>query len=208
MAERSRSRSNAVTAEAIAERRAEILGHAAESIVRGGVTGCTFAAVSESSGFSIGMIQHYFRTRDRLIDACIDHRIAASEWEWRAIEAGNADPLGRLRDLVAYAVDGEFASGWGFWLELFNASRLDPALREQVGQRLMTWRLIFSDSIAGVVEGGATTTQRPIEDIASGLVGLADGLAMQVINSFYGMTPERMRELLTAYLADELGITI
>ena len=204
MPTQSRRRTNAVTAEAIAERRAEILDHTADLIVEAGVAGCTFAAVSERSGFSIGMIQHYFRTRDRLVDACIDHRLNVSEEQRKAIVARPGTPLERLRDLLDYAAGGDFASGWGFWLELFNASRLDDSLRERVNERLLLWRQIFHDTLADV--GETTRSTRSLDDVVASLLALADGLAIQVINGTYGMTAERMRDLLAAFLADQFGL--
>ena len=202
-----RRRSNAVTEEAIAERRAEILRHTADVIVSAGLAGCSFAAVSEACGYSIGMIQHYFRTRDRLIDACIDHRVAELRDEWVAITQRDETPAERMRALLDYAVVGEkeFADAWGFWLELYAAARLDPELRAKVNDGLVSWHQMFLDTIAEAVEAGVAQPRRPVEEISHALLGLADGLAMQAINATYGMTEERMRSLLHSFAAEELG---
>ncbi|MDQ4503870.1 TetR family transcriptional regulator C-terminal domain-containing protein [Sinomonas sp. ASV322] len=205
-----RRRTNAVTEEAIAERRAEILRHTATVIVASGVAGCSFAAVSEASGFSIGMIQHYFRTRDRLVDACIDQRVAESEGEWRAISEQGGSPAERLSALLDYAVVGEkdFADAWGFWLELYAAARLDESLREKVNERLIFWHRMFHDTISEAIDSGAAKPRRPVDELAHALLALSDGLAMQAVNATYGMTERRMHELLHRFAADELGIDL
>lgn len=200
-------RTNAVTDEAIAARKAEILGHTARVIVASGVAGCTFAAVSEASGYSIGQLQHHFRTRDRLISACIEHRMKESQDEWRAIAERDASPLARLRALLDYTVDGEkeFADAWGFWIEVNAAAHRDPELRDKLNERLALWQELFLEVLSAASADGVSGDRHSPADLASLLVGLADGLAVQTVNGTYGMEPERMRELLHQFAATALG---
>lgn len=203
-----RRRSNAVTVEAIAERRADILRHTADVVVREGVSGCSFAAVADASGFSNGKIQHYFRTRDRLIITSIDQRMAESEDEWRAIAGAEGSALDRLRALLDYAVVGEkdFADAWGFWIELYAAGRLDETLRDKVNERLVFWHRMFHDVLVDARDSGYINPKRPIEELSHALLALSDGLALQAINRTYGLTFARKHELLYGFAAAELGI--
>lgn len=198
-------RTNAVTDEAIAQRRAEILDHTADVIVRSGVAGCTFAAVSEASGHSIGAIQHHFRTRDRLINACIEHRMAESQREWRAIAERDASPLVRLRALLDYTVAGEkeFADAWGFWIEVNAAARRDEDLRAKVNERLALWQELFLEVLTAAMAGRRGPSDP--EQLTATLVAMADGLAIQAVNGTYGMHPQRMRDVLHHYAATSLG---
>ncbi|GAA4079092.1 TetR/AcrR family transcriptional regulator [Nocardioides kongjuensis] len=201
-------RTNAVTDEAIAERRAEILRHTADVIVATGVAGCTFAAVSEASGHSIGQLQHHFRTRDRLIAGCIEHRMTESQDEWRAIAERDAAPLVRLRALLDYTVAGEkdFADAWGFWIEVTAAARLDADVRAKVNERLALWHELFTDVLTDAM-ADAESHYSPA-DLAGLLVGLADGLAVQSVNGTYGMDPQRMHALLMDFAATALGVDL
>ncbi|WP_158296631.1 TetR/AcrR family transcriptional regulator [Nocardioides albidus] len=204
-------RAYAVTDEAIAERRADILRHTAAVIVASGVVGCTFAAVSEASGHSIGQLQHHFRTRDRLIHACIEHRMSEAQSEWRAIAERDAAALVRLRALLDYTVNGEkdFADAWGFWIEMMTAARLDAEVREQLNDRLALWREFFVEVLTDLqAESGADRSEHSPEDLASLLVGLADGLAVQTVNGTYAMTPDRMLTLLHDFAGTALGLDL
>lgn len=210
MPDRIRRRSHAVTEEAIAERRAEILRHTADVIVASGVAGCSFAAVSEASGFSIGMLQHHFRTRDRLISACIDHRMAESQEEWRETAERETAPLPRLRALLDYVVDGakEFADAWGFWIEVTAAARLDEQIRERLNDRLALWQQLFRDALTDAHDEGLLRTTASVAELTDMVVGLGDGLAMQAVNGTYDMTPDRMRGLLRTFASAAIGVDL
>lgn len=210
MPTRTPRRTNAVTDEAIAARRAEILRHTAAVIVAGGVGGCTFAAVSESSGHSIGQLQHHFRTRDRLISACIEYRMTEAQEEWRAIAERDAAPLVRLRALLDYTVDGEkeFDDAWGFWIEMMTAARLDDEIRAQLNERLALWQELFLEVLRDVRADRPAPVGHSPETLASLLVGLADGLAIQAVNGTYDMTPARMRTLLHDFAGTALGVDL
>jgi AcrR family transcriptional regulator len=203
-------RTNAVTDEAIAQRRAEILRHTADVIVASGVGGCTFAAVSEASGHSIGQLQHHFRTRDRLIHGCIEHRMAEAQDEWRAIAERDAAPLVRLGALLDYAVDGEkdFDDAWGFWIEMMTAARHDDEIRAKLNERLALWQELFLEVLTDVTAESPDAGDYAAADLASLLVGLADGLAVQTVNGTYGMTPDRMRGLLHDFASTALGVDL
>ena len=202
-----RRRANAVTEEAIQKRRVEILRHAANVIVTSGVAGCSLAATSESTGFSIGMIQHYFRTRDRLIDACIEQRMVDAEAEWRAVWHRVSAPLERLRALLDFAIQGDdFVYAWRFWLELQAAASRDDALRFRVNNGFVIWHRMFHDAVTDVVAAGLATPVRPVGEFVNMLLGLCDGLATQSINGTYGMTPQHMYQIVYMFAARELGI--
>lgn len=199
---------HAVTDEAIAERRLAIMNHTAAIISASGVDGCSFAAVSEATGFSVGMIQHYFRTRNRLILATIDHRIHESEEEWRRIASRGENALAKIRDLLTFSVEGDksFADAWGFWLELYAASHKDETMRREVNNILELWRKFFLDVLEEAVAEGSVRPAHDPEDAARLLLAVVDGLAIQTINGTYGSSPENMRRLLYRFAAGELGI--
>ena len=205
-----KKRTHAVTDEAIAERRETIVAQAAGIIARAGVDGCTFGAVSDSTGFSIGMVQHYFRTRDRLVLATVEYRTSTSVREWRGLYSKGINAIERLHDLMTFAVEGEatFDEAWGFWIEVYSAAHKDEKIRKHVVNTLDAWRGIFVQTLEEAI---ADELIRPFHDaqaLATLLVALIDGLAIQTLNGIYEHSPQKMIETLQRFAAHECGIDI
>ncbi len=204
------TRVRSVTPEAKDERRRNILGCASLIISRKGVGGCTFSEISETCGFSVGMIQHYYRHRDLLIRATVKYRIQASLSEWQRIYERGPNPLVRIRDLLTFAVEGEtpFDDAWGFWLQMYAAAHKEPATRAPIAKMLASWRALFKQSLEEAVEEGFVRPNMAAEDLTVVMLALIDGLAIHALNNIYETTPARMVETLHKFTAHELGIEL
>ncbi|POH61167.1 TetR/AcrR family transcriptional regulator [Arthrobacter glacialis] len=203
-----RKRTHAVTDEAIAERRETIVAHAAGIIATKGVDRCTFGAVSEATSFSVGMIQHYFRTRERLVLATVEYRTGASVREWQNIHSASTGTLERLFDLLTFAVEGEtsFEQAWGFWIEVYSAAHKDENIRVHVATALLAWRGIFEATLDEAVREGLIRPFHDPEVLATLLLAVVDGLAIQTLNGIYNHSPAKMIETLRRFAAHEFGI--
>ncbi|WP_164520377.1 TetR family transcriptional regulator C-terminal domain-containing protein [Specibacter cremeus] len=197
-----------MTEEAIAERRKTIVAHAAGIIAHAGVEGCSFGAVSDSTGFSIGMIQHYFRTRERLVLATVEFRTNASVQEWQGLYSEGTNALERLHDLLTFAVEGEatFEEAWGFWVEVYSAAHKDDGIRRHVADALLAWRGIFVQTLEEAVSEGLIHPFHDAEALATLLLAVIDGLAIQTLNGIYDHSPQTMIETLQRFAAHEFGI--
>jgi AcrR family transcriptional regulator len=203
-------RTNAVSEAEIAQRQAEILQHTAKVIVASGVAGCTLAAVAEESGFSIGMLQHHFRTRDRLINACLYRQYVDAHDRYFALATSSASSTERLCALLDYTSEGETEIGdvWGFWIEVTAAARLDASLREGVNEQATPWLQQFEMTFAQVIAEAAPDALCTAAELANMLVGMADGLAIHAMNGTYDMDPPRMRRLLYRFTEGMLQIQL
>jgi AcrR family transcriptional regulator len=193
-----RKRAHAVTEEAIAERRTTILDHAALLIARHGLDGFSFAALAQATGYSVGMLQHYYRTRERLIHAAVAYRMRASVQEWEGIYARDANAIERIHDLLTFSVSGElaFAEAWGFRVQVYAAAHKDQRIRGTVAEVLLAWH------------EGLTRPGLDAEDLAELLIALIDGMAIQTLLGFYGSSPGRMTDSLHRFAAREMGIDV
>lgn len=203
-----RKRTHAVTEEAIAERRETIAAHAADIIAGTGVEGCTFGAVADSTGFSVGMIQHHFRTRERLVLASVEYRTTASVREWQMIHSAGKGALHRLNDLLTFAVEGEatFEQAWGFWVEVYSAAHKDENVRVHVANALLAWRRIFVETLDEAIEEGLIKPFHDPDVLATLLLAVVDGLAIQTLNKVYDHSPAKMADTLRRFAAHEFGI--
>lgn len=203
-----RKRTHAVTDEAIAERRETIVAHAADIIAVAGVDRCTFGAVSDATSFSVGMIQHYFRTRERLVLATVEYRTTASVREWQNIHSAGTNAVERLHDLLTFAVEGEasFEQAWGFWIEVYSAAHKDENIRVHVVNATLAWRGIFEQTINEAVQEGLIAPFHDPEVLATLLLAVVDGLAIQTLNGIYQHNPAKMIDTLQRFAAHEFGI--
>lgn len=198
----------AATPEDVEIRRRSILRTASQVIAARGVAGCTLAEVSKQSGHSIGMIQHYFGKRDNLIHSCIEHQSMAAHREWQRIASQSSSPLNTLHNLLAFAVEGDepFEASWGFWLQVYAAAHIDPTIRDTVGDALAIWRSLFVDAITSAQSSGAVAHHVNADDVATLVVAVTDGLAIQALSNLYGNTPTSMLAVLHQFTASQLHI--
>lgn len=210
MTTNARKRTHAVTEEAIAERRETIVANAAGIISKAGVDGCTFGAVSDATGFSIGMIQHYFRTREKLVHATVEFRTSASVLEWEGLYSEGTNAVERLHDLLTFAVEGEasFEEAWGFWVEVYCAAHKDEEIRKHVANALLAWRGIFVGTLQEAVSEGLIQPFHDADALATLLLALIDGLAIQTLNGIYEHSPHTMTKTLQRFAAHEFGIDV
>ena len=80
----------------VEERREQILEAAARVISERGADGTRLADIARKAGVSIGLIQHYFNTRDELLAEAFDYfnEIWVTEWEQQA--DAESDPPHKL----------------------------------------------------------------------------------------------------------------
>ncbi|MFQ4150406.1 TetR family transcriptional regulator C-terminal domain-containing protein [Arthrobacter sp. LAPM80] len=210
MTPNTRKRTHAVTEQAIAERRETIVAHAAGIISKAGVDGCSFGAVSDSTGFSIGMIQHYFRTREKLVHATVEFRTQASVQEWQGLYSEGTNAVERLHDLLTFAVEGDttFEDAWGFWVEVYSAAHKDEKIRKHVANTLLAWREIFVQTLEEAVSEHLIHPFHDADALATLLLALIDGLAIQTLNGIYDHSPQTMIKTLQRFAAHEFGIDV
>lgn len=210
MTTHTRKRTHAVTEQAIAERRETIVAHAAGIIAQAGVDGCSYGAVSDATGFSIGMIQHYFRTREKLVHATVEFRTQASVLEWQNLYSAGTNSVERLHDLLTFAVEGQatFEDAWGFWVEVYSAAHKDEKIRRHVANTLLAWRGIFVQTLEEAVSEDLIHPFHDVDALATLLLAMIDGLAIQTLNGIYDHSPQTMIKTLQRFAAHEFGIDV
>jgi AcrR family transcriptional regulator len=190
-----------------AERRPEILAAAARVIAARGLDGTRLSDVAAEAGVSVGTIQHYFRTRHRLLAATFAFEADRAVDRWVAAGDGGADGWNQLLALIETVLHRPtFRERWTRWLEFFAAAARDPAMRGEFPELYEQWRAPFRRAIEAGVETGAFRLRHDVEDVVDRSVALFDGLALQVLLDAPGMSLDRMRDLLVVGLADELDL--
>lgn len=185
-----------------AERREQIMRATCTTIAARGVVGLRVSDVAREAGVSPGIVHYYFDSKLELVRA-------AFEDDFDRSLARRADILGRddvhaadlLADLVrSYCpVDAETVQAWHVWIELWAAALQDDEIRAVHDRAYTRWAAMIGTLIAtgqerGELVDGDTT------DMADHLMGLLDGLSVQVMLGSHGMTAARMQSVCGAYV--------
>jgi AcrR family transcriptional regulator len=163
-------------------RRVELLAAAARAIGRHGFDRLRLRDVADEAGVSIGMLQHYFATRDQLgreafAYVCQERarRLAASTASmhdaWERVEA-------YLRDAFEWR---ELTDRARSWIDLAVAAARDRDLRRQSTLSYELWRAPLRDAIhQGIADGGLHPIV-PAEEAVLAIIALIDGAEVRVL---------------------------
>ena len=202
----------AITDEQSVDRRAQILDAAVVVISRRGVDRARLADVAEEAGVSLGLVQHYFRTRERLLIETFRREQERISQIWHDAVPDDADPLTRLAEYLRLSSPEGSASaatpfdpGWSFWLEFWSKANRDDEIRAEVSDIYGDFAELYREAIREGVERGEFRITGEVEDVADRLISLADGLAVRMLLG--GLDRGRMLPLLLDGLAIELGLT-
>ena len=161
-------------------RRRQILVGTAQCIRRQGFDRVRLRDVSRESGVSIGLIQHYFETRDGLLEEAVafqsDQLIerlrdrSAGEQGWRRLQ-GLFDELYGIEDLSEHAT---------MWVSLAGAAMRHPELVARHRRIHMAWRELVGQAVQQSVEMGEIAQVEDVEDRIACLLAFFDGYEFQM----------------------------
>lgn len=202
----------AITDEQSVDRRAQILDAAVVVISRRGVDRARLADVSEEAGVSLGLVQHYFRTRERLLIETFRREQERISQIWYDAVPADADPLTRVAEYLrlsspegSESAATPFDPGWSFWLEFWSKANRDDEIRAEVADIYRDFAGLYRDAIREGVERGEFRISGAVEDAADRLISLADGIAVRTLLG--EIERPRMVALLVDGMALELGLS-
>lgn len=185
-----------------------ILAAACRVIIRRGFDATRIADIAREAGTSTGTVHYYFETKDDVL-------LAALKWANQQpyvrvdelVEEG-ADDLTRLAKLLETAVPyaGRPRDEYVLLIELWGRILHRPELVPDGEVVSARWRGYFFDVVRAGTESGAFRPQRDPDEAAERLIGLVDGLGFKAVLGYRWMAPERMREILLRFAADEHGV--
>jgi AcrR family transcriptional regulator len=154
------------------------------SIAARGAAGSTFDQVAREAGVSRGLLHYYFGSKERLLVEVVRH-----DCDVRMDALGHslsaADSVDAIVDVLVKALEDfvELDPGsYALVFELFTASRHNEDLREAMRE---LYRLV-RDQIAGVLrakqDAGVIELRGNPEAVASVLLALGDGMALQLLS--------------------------
>jgi TetR/AcrR family transcriptional regulator, transcriptional repressor of bet genes len=195
--------------ELAAARRAQVLEAAARVISTKGAAGLTFADIAATAGVSVGLIQHYFRTRSELLAEAFGYfnDTFVHAWEDRAF--AEEDPIARLAGLIdlmgSARADWDQRAMWSVWLEYWGLCNRDTLVRVQDSSARMTYAHPVRHAIRQGVDQGAFHPRAPVDEVAECLLAAADGLFIRALLEPERMPPDSIVGMLARLADNELG---
>jgi AcrR family transcriptional regulator len=188
-----------------AKRKPQILTAAARVIAARGLDGTRLSDVADAAGVSIGSVQHYFHTRERLLLEAYVFETERAVDRWLGAGADERDAWERLLAVIDAVLNRRtFRERWTCWLEFWARAARDPALRSDMGELYVHWRAPFRRAVEAGIDSGRFRPLMRVDVLVDRAVALFDGLALQVLMEAPGMSLDRMRELIVESLATDL----
>jgi AcrR family transcriptional regulator len=161
------------------DRRAELLRAAADEVARRGVDRVRLRDVAKAAGVSIGLLQHYFETRDGLVREAFE--LAALDSLRRNVAAAPYDPWERLCavfDDIVLAADAEREAV--SWVDLCAGAIRHPELRPTVARVQEGWRELVLSALEDGVASGRFDPPLDPETAATAINALIDGVELSL----------------------------
>lgn len=161
------------------QRRLEVMTVAEELVAVHGFDALRLRDVAKRAGVSIGLIQHYFGTRDELLLETMRHASARRAREWSELADAASQPSDRLAMLLNGAI-GE-PRRCAVWLETCAAAARHPELLPDVRRTQQAWRDTLRAAIEQGVAEAAFVPTISVDDAVELLMGLIDGLMLATV---------------------------
>lgn len=188
-----------------AERQLQILRAASRVLAERGARALRLSDVADEAGVSIGMVQHYFRSRADLLLHTFRSAYEEAAGALDALSAEEPDPQRRLVLLVRHSIR---VDRWPLWLEYWGAAYREPEIRSRCEGEYRRWSRHFHDTIEAGVADGSFHPADPVDDIADRLLVLIDGLAVRLLLQDARIDHERALHLIGEALRRDLGLTV
>ena len=186
----------------------EILAAACRAIVERGFSDTRVSDIAEIAGTSTGTIHYYFDSKQDVLMAAL--RWASDRLFGRLESAEGADPIARLSALLDLAIPYDRPQArrdeYVLWMEVWALVLRSPAHLPALQDLSERWRSFFFDVIADGVSSGEFIPVAATDVVAERLIALVDGLGFETVVGYPWSTPARMRALVVAFAAEQLGL--
>jgi AcrR family transcriptional regulator len=183
-------------------RRAELSEAVWRIIEQQGMEAVTARTVAEAAGWSLGVLSHYFPSKDSLLQFAFDlegehayARLAKARASGQGVEA--------LRAVVeeTLPLDDERIAIARVWLGYMGRAVNDQRLYSSFERRFRRWRETITEALESAIDAGELRPDIDLEGAADTLMTFVDGICIQQIFEPERCSRDRQLALLDAQLA-------
>ncbi|WP_339489612.1 transcriptional regulator BetI [Pseudomonas sp. EL_65y_Pfl2_R95] len=184
-------------------RRSQLIAATLEAVDKVGMSDASIAYIAKLAGVSNGIISHYFKDKNGLLEATMRHLMLALSDAVRARRSALKDnsPRGNLRAIIEGNFDHSQVNGPAMktWLAFWASSMHQPSLQRL--QRVNDHRLY--SNLCGQFR--RVMPQEQARTAARGLASLIDGLWLRGALSGEGFDTQQALNIAFEYLDMQLG---
>jgi AcrR family transcriptional regulator len=186
----------------------QILAAACRAIQQRGFANTRIADIAAEADMSTGAIHYWFEVRDEVLIAALKWASGQMFDRLEELAAEAQTERERLVLLLEHAVPvpGPRRGEYVLWMELWVRALQEPDLLPECEALSRRWRGYFFEAVRS---GAASREFSPVSDpdeVAERLIAQVDGLGFELLLGYSWTSPERMRERLYAFAAEQLGI--
>jgi AcrR family transcriptional regulator len=193
----------------LADKRLHILRSAIRALAGRGYEGIRLRDIARSADVSVGVLQHYFETREQLLSEAFEQASLDLLSRWETAAQLDLDPWQTIVALVdELALDPKVREHCIVWTEFCASATRHTNLYAPLTRIYASWRQLFATAITeGIQEGlfrpapGLT-----VDDILDLLLTHIDGCEMAIAAGVGIVDGTRMRELVLRTAALLLGV--
>jgi AcrR family transcriptional regulator len=187
----------------------QILAAASRAIQQRGFANTRISDIAREAEVSTGTVHYYFVVRDEVLVAALkwasEHLFARRD-ELAAHVATEHERLAQLLEL-SVPVPGPRRGEYVLWIELWVRALQEPSILPECEALSQRWRECFFDTVRRGTEAGEFAPVAPPDTVADRLIALVDGLGFELLQGYSWTSPDRMRERMHEFAAEQLGIS-
>ncbi len=165
--------------------------------------------VSATTGLSIGTLQHYFVSRDNLLEsAFLTHheRVVQSLREAQDSGLSPEQRVVQMINTITRAPDLTLRSR--LWVEMISQATRSDSILEAVRDNYETWRSLFSETVQEGISVGAFRPILPAEEVIAAFFAAVDGFEIIHIMGIDDATAESVERRLRSLAFALLGVRL
>jgi AcrR family transcriptional regulator len=161
------------------ERRAELAAATRRVILRCGLEAATLRDVAREAGWSIGVLAHYFETKDELLR----YSLADPAWLMNRFDSTEPDGLASVRRIIErlLPLNAEMRDMWRVWMVFWVSWPGDPSWDEERRLRQRRFRRYCRRLIRHARDRGELDANLDAERSGDALAILVHGLGVQAV---------------------------
>lgn len=182
--------------ERMAQQRQAVLRVAMEQVAERGYDLVRLRDIAGSAGVSIGLLQHYFGTREELLVEGVETHCNALLEDWTRLYEAEPDPWRRIVSLVDHlAKSHESWQRAAIWADFVSSASRRPELREPLARVYAAWRRLVGEAVDEGIEQGVFDLQLERDAVVDLVIAQMDGATIALAGQAGQMDVKRMRKL-------------